>query len=256
LSTPNNKYPISRRLLSGAAACCLALSLSGCFINRVVEVQDQMCDFDSNFSLQFVDSANLNFHSPVLLDRDILWIAGASPTLMASTEDELSMVFVLEKSGPNPRPEDEIRVDLTFDRIDDQYKLMNVRFDPKFNAMINPEFLDKAAIDAATQTLCETGLSFASTRLEIDISDQDLDELPNRAEILDSLGPPLEADERNDSITYEYRLKGDELSPMKARFTVWFDETGEKPARMDSEYSHFRTSADFINKKMLVKVKI
>jgi len=234
----------------------MAFGLSGCFINRVVEVRDQMCDFDSNFSLQFADSANFNLHSPVLLDRDILWIAGASPTLMTSTEDELSMVYVLNKSGPNPRPGDEIRVDLKFDRIDDQYKLMNVRFDPKLNAMINPEFLDKAAIKAATQTLCETGLSFASTRMEIDISDQDLDELPNRAEILDWLGPPLEADERNDSITYEYKLKGDQPGSMKARFTVWFDETGEQPARMDSEYSHFLTSADFINKKMLLKVKI
>ena len=256
LSASNNKDQIRRRVLLGVVATCMALGLSGCFINRAIEVQDQICDFDSNFSLQFGDSAKFNFHSPVLLDRDILWIAGASPTVMTSTEDQLSMLFVLEKSGPNPRPEDEIRVDLNFDRVDDQYKLMNVRFDPKFNAVINPEFLDKAALDSATQTLCETGLSFASTRMEIDISDQDLDELPNRAEILDSLGPPLEADERNDSITYEYKLKGDELSPMKARFTVWFDETGEKPARMDSEYSHFRTSADFINKKMLMMVKI
>ena len=245
-----------RRVLLGVAAGCMALGLSGCFINRAIEVQDQMCDFDSNFSLQFADSANFNFHSPVLLDRDILWIAGASPTVMTSTEDELAMVFVLEKSGPNPRSEDEIRVDLNFDRIDDQYKLMNVRFDPKFNAMINPEFLDKAAIDTATQTMCELGWIFVSTKVEIDISDQDLDELPNRAEILDWLGPPLEADERNDSITYEYKLKGDEPDSMKARFTVWFDETGENPARMDSQYSHFQTSADFINKKMLLKVKI
>ncbi len=252
----NNKDQVIRRLLLGATAGCMALGLSGCFINRVVEVRDQMCDFDSNFSLQFADSANFNIYNPVLLDRDILWIAGASPTMMTSTENELSMVFVLEKSGPDSRPEDDIRVDLEFDRIDDQYKLMNVRFDPKFNAMINPEFLDKEAIETATQTLCETGLSFASTRLEIDISDQDLDELPNRAEILDWLGPPLQADERNDSITYEYKLKGDKPDSMKARFTVWFDDSGDKPARMDSEYSHFRTSADFINKKMLIKVKI
>jgi len=263
LGATNNKGHMVRRVLLGTAAGFLMLGLNGCFINRVVEVRDQMCDFDSNFSLQFADSANLNFHSPVLLDRDILWIAGALPTMMTRTEDQLSMVFVLEKSGPNPRPEDEIRIDLKFDRIDDQYKLMNVRFDPKFNAMINPEFLDKTALDSATQTLCESGLSFASTRMEIDISDQDLDELPSRAEILDSLGPPLdslgpplEADNKNDSITYEYKLKGDQPGSMKARFTVWFDETGEQPARMDSEYSHFRTSADFINKKMLLKVKI
>jgi hypothetical protein len=256
LSASNNKDQIRHRVLLGVVATCMSLGLSGCFINRAMEVQDQICDFDSNFSLKFGDSAKFNFHSPVLLDRDILWIAGASPTTMTGTEDELSMVFVLEKSDPNPRPEDEIHVDLKFDRIDDQYKLVNVRFDPMFSTLINPEILDKATIDSATQTMCELGWSFASTSVEMDISDQDLDELPNRAEILDWLGPPLEADERNDSITYEYKLKGDEPDSMKARFTVWFDETGEKPARMDSQYSHFQTSADFINKKMLLKVKI
>jgi len=73
------------------------------------------------------------------------------------------------KFDANPRPEDEIHVDLKFDRV----------------------------------------------------------ELSNRAEILDWLGSPLEADEKNDSITYEYKLKGDEPDSMKARFTVWFDETGE-----------------------------
>jgi hypothetical protein len=66
----------------------------------------------------------------------------------------------------------------------------------------------------------------------------------------------VQAYETNDSITYEYKLKGDKPDSMKARFTVWFDDSGEKPARMDSEYSHFRTSADFVNKKMLIKVKI
>ena len=166
------------------------------------------------------------------------------------------MVFVLEKPDPSTGPQDEIHVGLEFDRIDDQYKLVNVRFDPMFSALINPEILDKATIDTATQTICELGWSFASTRVEMDISDQDLDELPNRAEILDWLGPPLEPDERNGSMTYEYKLKGDKPDSMKARFTVWFDETGENPARMDSEYSHFRASADFINKTMFMKVKI
>jgi len=122
--------------------------------------------------------------------------------------------------------------------------------------MTNPEFLDKKAVDTAAQTLCETGWSFASTRVEMDISGQNLDEFPSRAEVLDWLGPPLEQDDTDRSLTYEYRLKGAGKKPMKARFTVWFDEAGEKPARMESEYSHFRTRADFNTKKMLMKVKI
>jgi hypothetical protein len=245
-----------RQVVFAVTAVCLALALSGCLITRVVEVQDQLCDFDSNFSLEFAESAGFNFHNPVLLDKDILWIAGAPPTETRETGGVMSMAYVLEKTGPDRSPEDDIRVDLEFEKTDQQYRLMSVRFDPKLNALINPEFLDETAIDSATRTICEMGWSFASAKVEMDISDQDLDELPNRVEILDWLGPPLEADEGNDSITYEYKLKGDEPDSMKARFTVWFDESGEKPARMDSEYSHFQTKADFINKKMLMKVKI
>jgi len=245
-----------RKVLLGATATCLVLGLNGCLINRVVEVQDQFCDFDSNFSLQFADSANFNFHSPVLLDQDILWIADASPTRMTRTADDLSMVFVLEKTGSDNGPEDQIRVELSFLKIDDQFKLANIMFDPKLNAVINPQMLDKASIDTATQTLCETGWSFGSTAVELDLSGQYLDDMPNRAEILEWLGPPVEEDKESNSFTYEYRLKGDMPEPMKTRLTVWFDNTGENPVRIDSEYSRFRTSTDLVSKTMSMKVKI
>jgi hypothetical protein len=245
-----------RKVFVPALAACLALGLNGCLINRVVEVKEQFCDFDSNFSLEFADSADFNFHHPILLDRDILWIADAAPTELIETGDELLMVFVLEKTVPEPRPEDEIRVELSFDLLDGQYRLSGVQFDPMLNAIINPEFLDATAIATATQTLCETGWSFASTGVEMDISGQDLDDLPGRTEILDWLGPPLERDEENDSLTYEYRLKGEQKEPVLARFTVWFDDSGEKPAQMESSYSRFRTQTDFVQKTVSMKVDI
>ena len=247
---------IAKKIFLGSGAGFLVLSLGGCFINRAMEVQDQFCDFDSNFSFQFAESTNFNIHRPVLLDSDILWIAGAPPSEMIETTEGMLMAFVLEKAGPDTVPGDEIRVELKFDHIDNMYKLKSVRFDPKLNAIINPDFFDKKAIDTAAQTMCETGWSFASTRVEVDISEQDLDEFPNRLEVLDWLGPPLEQNDKDRSLTYEYRLKGNKKKPMMARFTVWFDEAGEKPARMESEYSRFRTSADFNTRKMWVKLKI
>ena len=245
-----------RKVLVAALAACLALGLNGCLVNRVVEVQDQFCDFDSNFKLQFVDSPAFSFHNPVLLEQDILWIADASPTSMTRTADDLSMVFVLEKTGSVNSPEDQFRMELAFLRIGDKFKLANVIFDPRLNVLINPDILDKASIDTATQTMCETGWSFGSTGVELDLSGQDLDDIPTRAEILDWLGPPVEQDKEGNSFTYEYRLKGDAPEPMKTRFTVWFDSAGEKPVRIDSEYSRFRTSTDLVGKKMSMKVKI
>ena len=247
---------IARKVLVGSTACCLALCLNGCLINRVAVVKEQFCDFDSNFSLMFAGSADFSFHSPVLLDKDVRWIAGTSPTRMNKTGAEMSMVFILEKAGPDPRPEDEITLELKLHRIGDDYKLKKVRFDPKLNAMINADFLDEATLDSAARNLCESGWSLASRSMDIDISDRDLDELPHRTEILGWLGSPFEKDENENSLTYEYRLKNNDPDPKRVRFTIWFDSAGEKPLRMESQYSRYRSSADFVDKKMSMRVNI
>jgi hypothetical protein len=247
---------IYRKSAMAAVTATLVLGLSGCLVNRAAEVKEQFCDFDSNFSLQFADSAAVDIHHPVMLDKDILWMVDADPTETIISGNEKRMIFVMEKSGPAPDPADDIRVDLLFERLDGKFKLARIQFDPKLNAMMNPEVLDQSAIDAGSKLMCETGYSLASTSVELDISGQDLDELPNRQEILELLGPPLELDPVSGSFTYEYHLRGNQDDPLKTRFTVWFDDTGQNLARMESSYSHFHTTTDFLQKKMLVQLKI
>ena len=128
--------------------------------------------------------------------------------------------------------------------------------DPKFNAMMNPEFLNEAVLNSAVQNVCDANWSFASTELEMSISDQDLSKLPKRQEILDLLGQPLENFDQENAWVYEFRLISDSKEPSTARFAVWFDESGEMPIRMESRYSRYRTRVDFIEKKMFMKVKI
>jgi len=234
----------------------LALTLGGCLVNRAAEVKGQFCDFDSNFNLRFTRSAAVDFLHPVMLDKDILWLTASEPTETVVSGDEKLMVFVMEKSGPAPDPADDIRVELRFDLLDDQYKLAQIRFDPKLNAMINPEVMDQATIDRGSRLMCETGYSLASREVEIDLSEQSLDELPDRQEILELLGPPFELDALSDSFTYEYRLKGSDDDGLNTRFTVWFDDSGQKLARMESRYSHFHTTTDFQQKKMRVQLKM
>lgn len=178
------------------------------------------------------------------------------PTQETESGNEKRMVFVVEKAVEYPEPADDIRIEMKFDRFDDQFKLAGIYFDPKLSALINPRMIDQATIDATSKTMCKTGYSLASRKVEIDISGQHLDELPNRLEILELLGPPMEQDSVSDSFTYEYRFKGENPSPLYARFTVWFDDLGQNPARIDSQYSHFHTSADFVLKKMTVRIKI
>ena len=245
-----------RTLVLTTVTVGLVMGLSGCLLNRVSEVRGQLCEFDSNFELRFSDEANFRFNHPVLLDKDIVWLAGASPTEMNHSRDGLSMVYVIEKIAPVAQPENDIRLELNFSRNGDEFKLMNMRFDPKFNAILNPDVLDAEAISTAARTVCETGWNFASTSMEVDISDQDLESLPTRVEILEWLGTPSEQGQQDGSYTYVYRLKSDDPEPPIARITVWFDEAGEKPLRTDSRYSRFHTSTDFVQKIMTMKVDI
>jgi hypothetical protein len=243
-----------QKVFLSTGAACLALALNGCLINRVVEVRDQFCDFDANFEFEFDESTGFVFKNPVMLEKDIIWLAGAPPTRSVRSDDHLSMIYVIEKVSGGPG--EDFFVELGFERMADEFKLMNVRFDPAFSTVINQEFLDRDTIESAAQNFCETGWTYATRNLDLDISDQDLEELPGRLEILDWLGPPLVNNEKEDSFYYEYRLKSDQPDPVTASFTVWFDETTDKPARMSSRYSRFETNTDFIEKKMSMRVTL
>jgi hypothetical protein len=255
---PNRR--ILRVVFRATLACFTALALSGCLLNRMVELKDQFCDFDSNFSLQFEDSMEFSFNQPMLLDTDILWLSGAPPTKTTKSADELTMTFVIEKvmsqPGYLPDPADDIQVDLHFDRFDDGFKLRRVRMDPKLTTLMNPDFFDKEVINSAAQEICDTGRSFASTKMEMDIPELELRMLPNRQEILELLGAPLEHIDQDTGFVYQYRLKGEKHQSEFARLVVWFDESGEKPVRMESNYSRYHTIADFIEKKLFLRVTL
>jgi len=247
---------IDRKAALTAVIASLALGLSGCLFNRAAEVKNQFCDFDSNFNLEFAQSAEFQFHHPVMLDKDILWLTASDPTEILVSGNKKQMVFIMEKSGTAPDLSTDIRVELEFDRLDEQFRLARIRFDPKLNAMMNPDVIDREAIEAGSRMMCDTGYSLRSKEVELDLSGQSFDELPSRQEILELLGPPLEHDPVGGSFSYEYRLKGSEDDPFNTRFTVWFDDSGERLARMESRYSHFHTSTDFLNKKMRVQLKM
>ena len=128
--------------------------------------------------------------------------------------------------------------------------------DPKLKELINADLIDEEYISSAVRNVCDKGLNFAFTSLEMDISEQELNMLPDRQEILQLLGPPLEKVDQDTGLVYEYRVKGEQTDPNIARFTVWFDETGMKPVRVESRYFRYQTRADFLEKKMYIKVTI
>jgi len=239
-----------------AFALTLATGLSGCLLNRVMEVKQQVCEFDENFELRFDDSPTIVMNRPVLLDRDIMWLAGTPPTYTVSKSDELIMTYMIEEDIAEPNSANDIRVDLSFILFDEEFRLNKVQMDPKFSTVINQQFLNEETIMESAQNICNVGLGIASTKIEMDITEQELEMLPTRQEILELMGPPHAMTEEDHGWIYRYRLKGNQDESQVAVFTVWFNETSEKPVRMKSQYDRFHSFADFEAKKISMNMKL
>ncbi len=261
---PTSKHPtreigfrsIGRSIRTAVIAGLLALGLSSCLLNRVITVKEQFCDFESNFAVNFDGGTEFLMHHPVLLDSDILWLSDASPTIVSQSGDELLMTYVIEKVMPVPNPDNDFAFELNFIQSEGQFRLSRMQMDPKLSAMMGPEMLSQEYIDQAAQNFCDTRWGFGGRKLEYEISDQALAMLPNQSEILDLLGEPSEYLDTESAFIYNFRLKNEDPTPLLARMTVWFDEAGDLPVKMESSYSRFATKADFTDRKMYFKVTL
>lgn len=62
----------------------LALLTSGCVYLRLLQLKNQLADFEKNFSASSADGLRLTFKSPVLLGDDLRWL-GADPESIRKT---------------------------------------------------------------------------------------------------------------------------------------------------------------------------
>ena len=245
-----------KTLITAVVAACLVAPLGGCLVNRVVEVRDQFCEFDANFTIDSENLTAIDLHHPVLLDSDILWLASATPTEISLNADGLSMLYVIEKVSEIPEPGQELWLALDFERSGKKHKLSRIRFDPKLKTLVSPEYLEQDVIQSAAQTVCEYGLGMMSRTVRLEIKEEELELLPSRHEVIDWFGPPLEQDVTTGRMTYKYRLKSPDPEDHRARFSIWYDEQGIVPSRLESQYSRFRTVADFEALEVTMKVDL
>jgi hypothetical protein len=237
-------------------ALLLTLSLPGCLVNRVVEVKEQFCDFDSNFQLVFAETASLQMDNPVLLASDILWLADAEPTRSHETEGGWLMRFVVEEDVAVPEPSREWGFNLLFDRGDDAYRLSRIELDARFNRFVNSANLDPASLAESAQTVCDTGLSFASTTVEMELDEQHRQVLPSRRELIELAGEPHERIDGKTGWVYRYRLKGATRSGPAAQFTVWFDGEDERPVKMETRYARYLGEANFASNTLRLSIDL
>ncbi len=249
--------PLKATTLAIALATGLAAAVtSGCLVNRVVEVREQVCAFEEHFEVDLAGSASIAFHEPVLLAGDVLWLAGAAPTREYASASGVTMVYEIEKVGAAPGTAPDFWLALDFRRVNDEHRLERMRADPGLLALLGSELPDQAAIAALARDACDSAPGLFTRSLALPITDADLALLPSRAELLDWLGPPLDEDSANGRIEYAYRVKSHDEEPPTARLALWYDAAGTRPLRMESEYSHFRGEADFEARTLTMNIEL
>jgi hypothetical protein len=256
VSMPFTRQQFFIAVRSIAVACLLLLALSSCLLNRVVTVKQQFCDFESNFALRFEDVTELQIQHPVLRDTDILWIFDAEPTRISELNEQLVMTWEIEKVMEIPEPENDFAIDLYFEHSDDQYKLGRIQMDPILREMMDSETMNQELIEKMALNVCDTGWSFSARDLEYELSEQEIELLPSRSEILEALGEPTEYLETESAYVYEFRPKNGNPEPNVARIVIWFDDVADLPVKMESSYSRFATRADFVERKMVFSVTL
>jgi hypothetical protein len=246
---------VARVVMTALAA---ALLLSACLLTRLYAFKQQFCDYKANFSFSTLDEFRVDLLNPILLDSDVIWLAGAEPSSRQEDEKSGHMQWVVDKVLPDnslPDPKfDQLFVDMDFQADGGNYLLTQVRMDQRFAYVVSPDLMDRHA-----DNVCNSSWLVFGRSGEIDLADADLSDQPNRQEVMEFLGRPT-IELRNDEeqslgMQFEYRLRGAAQAEPQYSFEFWHDARSGELMRSTTNSIRFTSTTDFVRKMMWVKVR-
>ena len=217
------------------------LLLSGCILFRIYDFKEQFCDYQANFELSVDDDIELRMLNPVLLDSDVVWLLGAEPTRREQRGAELDLVYVVEKDLPVTSDEYAIPVRLRFVKDDGEFFLSAGVIDKNLGSMITPGLIDETVAHT-----CDSETSIADSNVTVDLSDLDPDAVPNRADIEEALGKPMQRFDDGRGVLYRFRLRDARPGTQKSFARIWYAADGERVERVQFRYLRYELDADFV----------
>jgi hypothetical protein len=178
----------------------VALSLGGCVYLRLLELKNQLGDFDRFFEVDLHDGFKLTCKVPVLLDEDMAFFE-----LVPEKKDQVGVAerwhfrWVKDYAVPGEDPAaSEIAADFIF-------------VDHKLNRIILPErlfiFIPKSALLTLLRAVGHANIDAAKRTANANYQEKSADapSLPAAAEVTRTLGIPLEIKAADSSLSWRYR---------------------------------------------------
>lgn len=180
----------------------LTLSLGGCVYLRLLELKNQLGDFDRFFTVDLRDGFKLTCLTPVLLDEDMAFVQ-----LVPEKKEQVGVAerwhFRWVKDYPVPG-EDPASSEITADFIFVEHKLSRVILPERLFA-----FIPKSALLTLLRAVGHARIDTATRSASTDYREKNPDHpaAPAKTEIAATLGVPVEIKETDPNLFWRYRYQ-------------------------------------------------
>jgi hypothetical protein len=248
----NSKIRLSIGMLVITAVLSSCISMT----SHLLTVRKQLCEFDENFSVVLDRGVEVKLYEPVLRDREVFLMVGATPTSRVITADGMTASYVFEQlqtaKGSEPFALFELR--FLFISTDKGLLLSGIQ-----SSEIPTELFDSALTVIANssemaQQACDMPVNPLSRSVVVGIDRDMLELLPARQSVVTWLGPPFESTDNSDDLIYEFRLKGEGTDLPVIRIDAGYAQAGELPTEIDASFTRYHASIDVPAGTMRIKL--
>ena len=229
----------------GFALCVL---ISGCLLQRISALHDQVCNFDENFEMSTADGFRLTFLNPVVLDRDVILIAGAEPYMTTPVNNGEMMKYRIRKNDASS--DYEVLVDLRFLDVDGEMKLNELFVDTPF-----PVFIPDEQISRAAERACNLR-HFYSQRFEYPLEDVDESLIPTLSELKLLAGEPSHVSDDGLTVRYDYIVEGTPKTAQEGYIEFSYNSSGTRLLLVRSKFARYVSIADFRKKIAYTRISL
>lgn len=211
----------------------------------MLDVRDQLNDFETNFDLNDDRGLTLVFKNPVLMSDDVIWLMKGSPVSVKPEQEGQLWTYVFQKQYLTSQEEgDEYDIPILMVMEDD--KLTEVTFPERFLNNLSIPLLKKMLASMGNADISKLRKSASST-----YTGEDPNEIPTSDNVQETLGIPYEIEDlgENSKLSYLYYLEDAQGNATKdnLNFELWFIAGNDDKAlkRVGGKIRGIKLSLDF-----------
>ncbi len=237
----------------------ILLLCQGCLLERLIEVKNQFCRFDENFTIHNSEKDGLSVTSrtPVLHDFDIIKLLGADPSdIKLLADGSVVYKYILVKEDPVTHRYFSLSTTFEFVEIQDEFKLKTLSFEKNM-----VDVFSKKLICDVIKSLCSSERSILKRTATISLEHIDITMIPGLSDIETILGVYDVKETLSDSYeryTYYFKLESDDNekrdSSKNAVVEIFHNKNTDRIYRARMKYLRYEINVEFTTRTVVVKV--